>query len=241
MIDESFVPEKKSLGNVLLTGATGFLGAHVLDRLLQEETGKVYCLVRGGETADGKARLRDILRYYFGDRYEAEFADGLDEEAIEKSGANHMEELDLERTKGLDTGPVAEKAAGVESGPKQSRRIIPIVGDIESDSLARDMPRDVQTVIHTAASVKHYGSYAYFHRVNAEGTEHVINYAKSVGARLLHVSTLSVSGNSLAEEFAVYRWSEEKFFGESCLYIGQPLDNVYVHSKFEAELSLIHI
>nr|WP_300865484.1 SDR family oxidoreductase [uncultured Acetatifactor sp.] len=235
VIDESFVPEKKSLGNVLLTGATGFLGAHVLDRLLQEETGKVYCLVRGGETADGKARLRDILRYYFGDRYEAEFADGLDEEAIEKSGANHMEELDLECTKGSDTGPVAEKAAGVESGPKQSRRIIPIVGDIESDSLARDMPRDVQTVIHTAASVKHYGSYAYFHRVNAEGTEHVINYAKSVGARLLHISTLSVSGNSLAEEFAVYRWSEEKFFGESCLYIGQPLDNVYVHSKFEAE------
>lgn len=114
MIDESFVPEKKSLGNVLLTGATGFLGAHVLDRLLQEETGKVYCLVRGGETADGKARLRDILRYYFGDRYEAEFADGLDEEAIEKSGANHMEELDLECTKGSDTGPVAEKAAGVE-------------------------------------------------------------------------------------------------------------------------------
>ena len=63
----------------------------------------------------------------------------------------------------------------------------------------------------------------------------MINYAKSVGARLLHISTLSVSGNSLADEFAVYRSEEEKFFDESCLYISQPLDNVYVHSKFEAE------
>lgn len=97
------------------------------------------------------------------------------------------------------------------------------------------MPSDVQTVIHTAASVKHYGSYEYFHRVNAEGTGHVVNYAKSVGARLIHISTLSVSGNSMADDFSVYHSNEQKFFYETSLYIGQPLDNVYIHSKFEAE------
>lgn len=195
VIDEALAPERKSLGNVLLTGATGFLGAHVLDRLMREETGKIYCLVRdgknrmGGEKEDCGGRLREILRYYFGDRYEAEF----------------------------------------------ERRIIPIAGDIESDPLAENMPEDVQTVIHTAASVKHYGSYRYFYRVNVEGTGHVVNYAKSVGARLIHISTLSVSGNSLADAFDVYRSEEEKHFGETSLYIGQPLDNVYIHSKFEAE------
>ncbi len=203
VIDEAFAPERKSLGNVLLTGATGFLGAHVLDRLMREETGKIYCLVRdgknmrSGEKVDCGGRLREILWYYFGDRYEAEFAE--------------------------------------EPGNKNIRRIIPIAGDIESDPLAENMPEDVQTVIHTAASVKHYGSYRYFHRVNVEGTGHVVDYAKSVGARLIHISTLSVSGNSLADAFDVYRSEEEKHFGETSFYIGQPLDNVYIHSKFEAE------
>ncbi len=193
VIDGAFIPERKSLGNVLLTGATGFLGAHVLDGLMREEAGKVYCLVRDGEGGSGGKRLQEILRYYFGDRYEAEFA----------------------------------------------RRIIPVSGDIEAETLSKNMPGDVRTVIHTAASVKHYGSYEYFNRVNVEGTRHVVNYAKSVGARLIHISTLSVSGNSLADEFAVYRSEEEKFFGETSLYIGQPLDNVYVHSKFEAERAVL--
>lgn len=191
VVDEFFVPVKKSPGNVLLTGATGFLGAHVLDTLFREVDGKIYCLVRDGKEGCER-RLRETLRYYFGDRYETEFAG-------------------------------------------ETRRIIPIAGDIESETLAAAMPEDVQTVIHTAATVKHYGSYAYFHRVNVEGTRHVVNYAKALGARLIHISTLSVSGNSLVDAFAVYRSEEEKFFGETSLYIGQPLDNVYIHSKFEAE------
>lgn len=217
MIDKAFVPVRRSLGNVLLTGATGFLGAHVLDRLLQEETGNVYCLVRDREDGDGIQRLREILRYYFGDRYEAEFEEGSHD------------------------GPAAEKGthknsgAGPEPRHKNSRRIILISGDIESEVLANNMPENIQTVIHTAASVKHYGSYRYFHRVNVEGTGHVINYAKSVGARLIHISTLSVSGNSLADAFAVCHSKDKKHFDETSLYIGQPLDNVYIHSKFEAE------
>lgn len=50
-----------TLGNILLTGATGFLGSHILHRLLKENTGKIYCLVREDVT-----RLKDILTYYFG-------------------------------------------------------------------------------------------------------------------------------------------------------------------------------
>lgn len=187
--NDAFVPEKKSLGNVLLTGATGFLGAHVLECLIREETGKIYCLVRSGKTDDRRGRIHEILQYYFGNQYEEEF----------------------------------------------DKRIIPIVGDVESEKLSENMPTDIQTVIHTAASVKHYGSYEYFRHVNVEGTRHVIDYAKSVGAKLIHISTLSVSGNSMAEDFTAYRSEEEKHFYETSLYIGQPLDNVYIHSKFEAE------
>ncbi len=188
-IESEFIPVRQKLGNILLTGATGFLGAHVLDEILKTESGKVYCLVRSNGQDDRRGRLRDILQYYFGDKYEREFG----------------------------------------------KRIIPIVGDIEYENLAENMPLDVQTVIHTAASVKHYGSYAYFHKVNVEGTRHVVDYAKQVGARMIHISTLSVSGNSMADDFTVYRSREEKHFYETSLYIGQPLDNVYIHSKFEAE------
>lgn len=42
------------IGNVLLTGATGFLGVHVLKELLKDESSSVYCLVRRGKS--GKRR-----------------------------------------------------------------------------------------------------------------------------------------------------------------------------------------
>ena len=189
VIDESFVPERKSLGNVLLTGATGFLGAHILDYFMQNETGKIYCLVRGSEE-----RLRDILNYYFENKYDSEIGN----------------------------------------------RIIFLAGDITNTDLSADINDDIQTVIHTAATVKHYGSYEYFCSINVEGTRNVVNFAKRVNAKLIHISTLSVSGNSLADEFSVYHSEEEKNFYEYSLFIGQPLENVYVRSKFEAELQVLN-
>ena len=116
-----------------------------------------------------------------------------------------------------------------------NKRIIPIVGDIEKEGLSYDMPTDVQTVIHTAASVKHYGSYEYFYKVNTEGTKHVVEYAQKIKAKFIHISTLSVSGNSMADDFTIYRSNKEKNFNETSFYIGQSLDNVYIRSKFEAE------
>ena len=189
VVNDDEIFEKKSLGNILLTGATGFLGAHVLDELMKKETGKIYCLVRSNKAGDRRGRLSETLQYYFGDKYKSEI----------------------------------------------NKRIIPVIGDVEKEGLSDKMPTDVQTVIHTAASVKHYGSYSYFYKVNAEGTAHVVAYAKKLGAKLIHISTLSVSGNSMADDFTVYHSAEEKFFYETSFYIGQPLDNVYIHSKFEAE------
>jgi len=57
--------ERKPLGNVLLTGAVGFLGIHVLRELLVRETGHIYCLVRRGSFASPAARLDAISFYYF--------------------------------------------------------------------------------------------------------------------------------------------------------------------------------
>jgi thioester reductase-like protein len=50
--------------SILLTGATGFLGAFLLDELLQRTDAIIHCLVRAGDAARGWQRLRDNLARY---------------------------------------------------------------------------------------------------------------------------------------------------------------------------------
>ncbi|MBD0421169.1 thioester reductase domain-containing protein, partial [Streptomyces sp. TRM S81-3] len=49
---------------ILLTGATGFLGAFLLRDLMRTTTARVHCLVRGEDDAAALERLRDNARWY---------------------------------------------------------------------------------------------------------------------------------------------------------------------------------
>lgn len=128
---------------------------------------------------------------------------------------------------------------GKEYLDKIGGKIIPIVGDLESEQVGADWPEQVDYVIHAAASVKHYGSWEYFRQANVEATSSVLSYAQRINAKLVYVSTTSISGNSMADQFDGYISEEEKHFYENSLYIGQPLDNVYVRSKFKAETIIL--
>lgn len=64
--------EMRPLGNICLTGATGFLGVHVLREFLREEKGIAYCVVRGGRMS-AETRLKSMLVYYFSDSYDELF------------------------------------------------------------------------------------------------------------------------------------------------------------------------
>ena len=68
--------ERLRLGrNILLTGATGFLGIHVLKELL-ESTGPdttVWCLLREKGTLTAERRLKEMLVYYFDKDYRSLF------------------------------------------------------------------------------------------------------------------------------------------------------------------------
>ena len=66
-----------SLGNVLLTGATGFLGIHVLRELLENEDGEIYCFIRSNKVLSGAERLKSLLFYYFSDEYNEAFDERL--------------------------------------------------------------------------------------------------------------------------------------------------------------------
>ena len=68
--------ESEPLGNVLLTGATGFLGIHVLRELIENTDEKVYCLVHSGKVK-AEHRLKDMLYYYFETAYEDLFGERL--------------------------------------------------------------------------------------------------------------------------------------------------------------------
>ncbi len=57
--------EALELGNVLLTGATGFLGIHVLNELLNSTDEKIYCLLRSKPDISAEERLVRMYFYYF--------------------------------------------------------------------------------------------------------------------------------------------------------------------------------
>jgi len=55
----------RELGDVLITGATGFLGVHVLHEYLESTTGTAWCLLRGHADLSAERRLAQQLFYYF--------------------------------------------------------------------------------------------------------------------------------------------------------------------------------
>ena len=62
------------IGNILLTGATGFLGAHILDAIFKAEpSSTIYCLVRNKHSLSPNNRLKNTLQFYFGDTYNNKF------------------------------------------------------------------------------------------------------------------------------------------------------------------------
>lgn len=194
------VPCTMEIGSLLLTGATGFLGIHILADYLEHDSGTAYCIVRGESQEICEQRMKKLLSFYFGNRYQNLFA-------------NH--------------------------------RIVVIQGDLQKSHLDlteqqyRYLAEKVDMVINAAANVKHYGAYQYFHEANVESVERLIAFCKQANAKLLHISTLSVSGNSFGNHSDGHINETKKQFYENSLYIGQSLDNVYARSKFEAEKAVL--
>lgn len=174
-------------GNILLTGATGFLGIHILHELLAATSDTIYCLIRG---KDPEKKLYQLLGYYFPFFAQSRFPG----------------------------------------------RLIVVNGDVSCENFGlsvkdyRDLSQNVDRIIHSAASVSHYGNYDSYYRVNVKGTEEVIKFCLNHSKKLNHISTISVAGNYRNYDHINQKFTEQDF------YIGQDYKaNVYVRSKFEAE------
>ncbi|MFJ8098631.1 amino acid adenylation domain-containing protein [Streptomyces griseofuscus] len=57
-------PETGRLGRVFITGGTGFLGVHLVDRLSRAGAERLYCLIRTRDEAQGAVRLAARMRRY---------------------------------------------------------------------------------------------------------------------------------------------------------------------------------
>jgi myxalamid-type nonribosomal peptide synthetase MxaA len=70
VLESSIAPEFRnqvsvpSLPNVLLTGASGFLGTFLLEQLLRDSQARIHCFMRSPNREEGAARIRRQLEFY---------------------------------------------------------------------------------------------------------------------------------------------------------------------------------
>jgi thioester reductase-like protein len=120
----------------------------------------------------------------------------------------------------------------LKAHPRAKGRLELVTGDItrpglglEPDAAAR-LRRDLRQCFHLAAVYDLAVSAAVAHRINVEGTRHVLDFlgeAKHL-ARFHYVSTAFVSGTA------------KGLFRETDLDVGQGFKNHYERTKFEAEV-----
>ena len=71
-MDSKEEKQKINPGNILITGVTGFLGAHILaEYLTLFPSNKVYCLIRSELGLTLEKKLLDKLHFYFGERFDS--------------------------------------------------------------------------------------------------------------------------------------------------------------------------
>lgn len=90
---------EKRFDNILLTGATGFYGAHVLKDLMEMTDSTIYCLNRGDSLEDVNKRLKARLEFYFKDGLAKYWDERIrviwGDIVVKKLGLSHIEYTDL--------------------------------------------------------------------------------------------------------------------------------------------------
>ncbi|MFZ2958257.1 MAG: amino acid adenylation domain-containing protein [Candidatus Ozemobacteraceae bacterium] len=79
--------------NILLTGATGYLGVHLAGELLATTNCHIYLLVRGSDSQQAVARVQTKTGYYFGEQTWTKW--GMDKRVTVINGSLEQEKLGL--------------------------------------------------------------------------------------------------------------------------------------------------
>ena len=207
--------ECQQLGNVLITGATGYLGIHILRELIgcltpnpspkgegnEYVVNTITCLVRAENQEKAKRRLQTMLFYYFGEKFEELFTNGR---------------------LSVVTGDVTDDIGSLLESQVHQSPLALWKGDGSE-----------ATVFNCAAVVKHFSEGTEIEDVNIGGARRCVEFCIKTGAKLIHISTASTRGLWVGQLPIVN--SQQPVFTEQRLYMGQYLGNQYIYSKFMAE------
>ncbi|KAK6976349.1 linear gramicidin synthase subunit D [Biomphalaria glabrata] len=145
-------------GRVLLTGATGFLGAFILKELLLHTKLVVYCLVRELPQRSAIDRIITTLRSY-----------GI---------------LATDKTTETEEQALLEEAFMQRATPLKGNVSLLRLGLSEEDYTY--LCTDIDFVIHSAASVNLAYPYSALHGPNVMGTANIIQFASTGKVKALH-------------------------------------------------------
>lgn len=91
---------KQDPGDIMLTGATGFLGIHILRTFLENYSGHCCCLMRKGKQKNLKSRLQGLLVYYFSSDFEEYFLSGrltlIEGDITDKATFDQLQDLSID-------------------------------------------------------------------------------------------------------------------------------------------------
>ncbi len=193
--NDSFYNLRKPILNVLLTGATGFLGCNLLNQLLNLTDYRIFLLVRADSQHDAMARVNNKFQFYF--------------------------------NKTLDANYLS--------------RVVVINADIEKEKfgLIQDqydiLVNQIDSVIHAAALVKHYGEWDAFYASNVQATINLLELTRLTKHRDFHyISTCSVLNNGFISNSEGYIYTEDDLPKDLNV-----TDNVYVQTKLLGEREVV--
>lgn len=182
---------RKPIVNVLLTGATGYLGCNILNELLKLTNYNIFLIVRAQSEKEAQENICRKYEFYF-DRV----LDGM-----------------------------------------LNSRVFIIKADIEKENLGLNeeeyhtLSMKIDSIIHSAALVKHYGDLNKFYSANVKATINLLEFAKLSRLKDFHyISTYSILNFGFIPDCDEYAYTEDDMPDNLELW-----QNVYIQTKLQGE------
>jgi thioester reductase-like protein len=178
-----------------LTGATGYLGVHILAKLLQQEGVTVIALARAKNDDLAKERLLSTLQKY-------ELLQEQDQAAIHNDNQENQ-----------------NPATDEEDSPAWENRLIAVAGDLSKPLLGmeylqfKSLALEIDSIIHCGAQVNLIKPYSSLKESNVLGTQEILRLATTNGfvkTKVKPVHYISTNGIFPVDARAYDTVSEDK-------------------------------
>ncbi len=198
-----------AIDSIFLTGATGFVGAFLLDELLKSTRSRVYCLVRASTLEEGRQKILKNLQRY-----------GLGRASRQKQSKY----------------PASSRCqAFIRHYENIAARVVPVIGNLSqpllglSEEQFQHLAGEIDVIYHSGAAVNLLYPYAALRSTNVQGTQEILRLATEKKLKPVHyISSLAVFESANYFGVKVIREEDE-------LDVAEFLCDGYAQSKWVAE------